>query len=216
MEKERLSDLVATRIRQDIQEGKYKAGEKIPAEPELMKIYTVGRSSIREAVKSLAITGTLEVKQGDGTYIRQVGQDVAMDQRLRNADFDEINAVRILLEEEIIRLAAEHRTADDLKVIANHLADRKQAIMDENREACTNADIAFHSAIADASGNAVLAGLYQSFTQTIRTFFAKREIQGIGHFAMSHHLHENLYNAILGKRKKQALDIIRYILNNNY
>ena len=216
MEKERLSDRVATRIRQDIQEGKYKAGEKIPAEPELMKIYAVGRSSIREAVKSLAITGTLEVKQGDGTYIREAGQYVAMDQRLRNADFDEINAVRILLEEEIIRLAAEHRTADDLKAIARHLADRKQAILDENRDACTNADIAFHLAIADASGNGVLAGLYQSFTQTIRTFFAKREVQGIGHFAMSHHLHEDLYNAILGKRKKQALDIIRYILNNNY
>jgi len=216
MEKERLSDRVAAKIRQDIQDGKYNAGEKIPAEPELMKIYAVGRSSIREAVKSLAITGTLEVKQGDGTYIREVGQNIAMDQRLRNADFDEINAVRILLEEEIIRLAAEHRTADDLKAIAQHLADRKQAILDENRDACTNADIAFHLAIADASGNAVLAGLYQSFTQTIRTFFAKREVQGIAHFAMSHHLHEELYSAILGKRKKQALDIIRYILNNNY
>jgi DNA-binding FadR family transcriptional regulator len=216
MEKERLSDRVAAKIRQDIQEGKYKAGEKIPAEPELMKIYAVGRSSIREAVKSLAITGTLEVKQGDGTYIREAGQYIAMDQRLRNADFDEINAVRILLEEEIIRLATEHRTADDLKTVAKHLADRKQAILDENREACTNADIAFHSAIADASGNGVLAGLYQSFTQTIRTFFAKREVQGIAHFAMSHHLHEELYSAILGKRKKQALDIIRYILNNNY
>lgn len=216
MEKEKLSDRVAAKIRQDIKEKKYKAGGKIPAEPELMKTYAVGRSSVREAIKSLAMTGILEVRQGDGTYIREVGPDITMDQRIRNADFDEINAVRILLEEEIVRLATVNHTPGDLEQIAQHLSDRKQAILAEDREACTNADIAFHLAIAKASGNSVLCGLYQTFTQTIRAFFAKRELQGLGNFAMSHHLHENLYSAIRNKKKIVALEITRHILNNNY
>ncbi len=216
MKKEKLSDRVAAKIRQDIKEKKYQAGEKIPAEPELMKIYAVGRSSVREAIKSLAMTGILEVRQGDGTYIREAGQDITMDQRIRNADFDEINAVRILLEEEIVRLATVNHSPKDLEEIARHLADRKQAILAEDREACTNADIAFHLAIANASGNSVLCGLYQTFTQTIRVFFAKRELQGLGNFAMSHHLHEDLYNAIRTKKKNLALEITRHILNNNY
>jgi DNA-binding FadR family transcriptional regulator len=216
MEKEKLSDQVAARIRQDIQDKKYKAGEKIPAEPELMKIYAVGRSSVREAVKSLAMAGVLLVKLGDGTYINEMSPATPIDQRLRNAGFDEINAVRILLEEEIVRLASEKHTPTHLQEIEKQLTNRKQAILNEDREACTNADIAFHMAIADASGNSVLAALYQNFTQTIRTFFAKRDAQGLNYFAMSHHLHEDLYNAIRSKKKKQALEIIRHILNNNY
>lgn len=216
MAKEKLSDLVETKVRQEIRENKYKAGEKIPAEPELMKLYNVGRSSVREAIKSMAMAGVLEVRRGDGTYVKETNLDMPLDQRLRNADFDDINAVRILLEEEIVCLATANHTPADLQKIEQHLTERKQAILDENREACTNADIAFHMAIAVASGNGVLAGLYHSFTQTIRTFFAKREVQGLGHFAMSHHLHQDLYNAISAKKKKQALEIIRHILNNNY
>jgi DNA-binding FadR family transcriptional regulator len=216
MKKEKLSDQVAARIRQDIRENNYKAGEKIPAEPELMKRYTVGRSSIREAIKSLAMAGILQVKQGDGTYVSENTDQLPIEQRLKNATFDEINAVRRLLEEEIVRLAADLHTPADLTEMANQLSARKQAILTEDRLACTNADIAFHMAIAKAAGNNVLTGLYQNFTQTIRSFFSQRELQGISHFAMSHHLHEELFNAIKARKKKQAIELITHILNNNY
>lgn len=216
MNKEKLSDQVAARIKQDILDKKYTAGEKIPAEPELMKIYAVGRSSVREAIKSLAMTGILQVRQGDGTYINAETASLPLNPRLRNADFDEINAVRQLLDVEIVRLAVDHHTDEDLAAMQKHLDDRKQAILDEDRQACMNADVAFHTSIARASANSVLAELYQNFTQTIRSFFSQREPQGLNHFAMSHHLHEDLYNAIRRKKQKQALEVIRHILNNNY
>lgn len=216
MERARLSDKIIEKIRADIQKGKYKAGEKIPAEPELMQIYAVGRSTIREAIKSLSIAGVLKVQQGAGTFINTDLQTETIDQRLRRADFDEINAVRKLLEEEIVKLAVEHHTPAQLEEIEKYLTARKQAIIAEDRQACTNADLSFHTAIARASSNSVLADLYQNFTATIRSFFTKRELQGIGHFAMSHHLHEDLFNAIKAKKKKVALEIIRNILANNY
>lgn len=216
MQKEKLSEIVADKIKQDIKDKKFNVGDKIPAEPELMKLYNVGRSSIREAIKSLAMTGVLQVRQGDGTYVNQMAAQLPIEQRLRNSNFDDINAVRILLEEEIVQLATEKHTADDLKAIAEQLAKRKEAIESEDVKACTDADIAFHMAIAHASGNTVLAGLYEYFTQTIRAFFSQREKHGITHFAMSHHLHQDLYLAIRSKKKKQASDIIKNILNNNY
>ncbi|OKS85397.1 FadR/GntR family transcriptional regulator [Mucilaginibacter polytrichastri] len=216
MNREKLSDLVAAKIKLDIKQKKYQAGEKIPAEPELMNIYSVGRSSIREAIKSLAMAGVLQVKQGDGTYVNEQTDELPIEQQLKNASFEEINSVRRLLEAEIVKLAAELYTLDDLTEMEKHLADRKQAILTEDRAACANADIAFHMAIAKACGNGVLAALYQNFTQTIRTFFSQREVQGINHFAMSHHLHEDLLMAIKGRKKKQAVEIITYILNNNY
>jgi len=216
MEQKKLSDKVSARIRQDILDGKYAAGEKIPAEPELMKIYEVGRSSIREAIKSLEIAGILKVQQGSGTFVNEEIPVENLQERLRVASFDEINSVRKLLEEEIVKLAVDHGTPDQLEEMERQLSLRKQAIIDEDRLACTNADIAFHMAIARASQNNVLADLYQNFTQTIRSFFTQRELRGIGYFAFSHHLHEDLFQAIKSKKKKQALDIIRNILDNNY
>jgi len=216
MENQKLSDKVSARIRKDIQEGKYKAGEKIPAEPELMKIYEVGRSSIREAIKSLTMSGILKVQQGSGTFVNEVSPAENMADRLRVADFDEINAVRKLLEVEIVKLAVEHHTGAQVSEMEKQLNLRKQAIISEDRQACANADIAFHVAIAKASHNKVLAALYENFTHTIRTFFSKREAQGIGHFAISHHLHENLLSAIKTNEQKQAQEIIQNILDNNY
>src|ERR1700712_3868170 len=97
---EKLSDRVTGNIRQDIAQNKYRAGEKIPSEPELMKLYDVGRSTIREAIKTLAMTGILRVQQGSGTFVSISPQKETIDQRLRRADFDQINAVRKLLEDE--------------------------------------------------------------------------------------------------------------------
>jgi DNA-binding FadR family transcriptional regulator len=96
------------------------------------------------------------------------------------------------------------------------LETRKQAILSEQRQACIEADIAFHLAIAQASLNTVLADLYQSFTIIIRDFFSRREKQGISHFAMSHHLHVALAQAIKAGNVAQARQVTQQILDNNY
>ena len=214
--KETLGSRVINQIRNDIAQGKFKLNEKIPAEPELMQLYGVGRSTIREAIKTLATAGILKVQQGSGTFVNSFVSEQTIEQRLKNADFDQINAVRILLEGEIVRLAAQNRTETHIDQIEQSLERRKQAIQSEQRQACVDADIAFHMAIAQASLNNVLADLYESFTLIIRDFFSKREAQGISHFAMSHHLHEQLFKAIKAQKVKQAELLIQQILNNNY
>jgi DNA-binding FadR family transcriptional regulator len=213
---EKLSDQVANKIRHDIDQNKYKTGEKIPAEPELMKLYNVGRSSIREAIKTLAMTGILKVQQGSGTFVNAGIQHETIDQRLRRADFDEINVVRKLLEDEAVRLATKNHTKNDLEEMKQCLENRRLAIRTEQRQACVDADIAFHIAIARASSNKALADLYQGFTTIIRDFFSKREVRGITDFAMSHHLHEQLLEAIRDKKEKQAQQVLDKIIVNNY
>ena len=213
---EKLSDQVTNKIRRDISQGIYKVGEKIPAEPELMKLYSVGRSTIREAIKTLAMTGILRVQQGSGTFINAGVQHETIDQRLRRADFDQVNAVRKLLEAEIIRLATKNHTEKDLEEMKECLEKRRLAILTDGLQACVDADIVFHVAIARASSNDVLADLYQSFTSVIREYFAKRETLGVSHFAMSHHLHVQLLQAIKSKKEKQAQLAIDKIIENNY
>ncbi len=216
MEKEgRLFEQIATKIRNDIKEGRFKVGEKIPSEPALMDLYGVGRSTIREAIKSLTLSGILTVQQGSGTKVNATPTE-PIEQRLRSADFKEINLVRALLEQEIVRLATKNRTAADLDAISEALEKRKSAIGKESRTECADADIAFHLAIARAAGNHVLSDLYESFTVIIRDFFAKRAPSGIAHFAMSHHLHEALFDAIKAGNTDSAISITTTILNNNH
>ncbi|MVN89954.1 FadR/GntR family transcriptional regulator [Mucilaginibacter aquatilis] len=212
----KLSDRISRLIKNDIEKGKYKPGDKIPAEPDLMKLYEVGRSTIREAIKALAMAGVVRVQQGMGTVVNAVDDSEPIDSRLRRADFDEINAVRQMLDKEIVSLAVENHSQEQLKQMHQHLQSRKEAIERNDRQACMDADIAFHITIARAAGNSVLFNLYQSFTNVIRDFFLKREPQGIGQFAMSHHLHEQLYNAIKSKKQKAARAAMQQILNNNY
>lgn len=212
----KLYDKIVTQIKEDITSGKYQPGEKIPAEPELMKLYNVGRSTIREAIKTLSISGILKVQQGFGTTVNNSFQGISMEQRLRRADFDEINAVRALLEKEIVKLATQNHTEEQLLTIEQNLEKRKAAIQSEKPQECADADIDFHMSIAQASGNTVLSDLYYSFTLIMRGFFSTREVQGISYFAMNHHLHEQLFKAIKSKKINQSQQVLQKILDNNY
>lgn len=212
----KLSDKVIAAIQRDIAKGKYKTGDKIPAEPELMAQYNVGRSTIREAVKTLAMSGIVRVKQGDGTYVSDKPKRETLHERLRRADATEINSVRTLLEVEIVRLAATHKTPDDIDAIAHWLDKRRKAIEQEQIKECTDADIGFHLALATASGNSVLADLYKNFTVVIRDFFDKRDAGTVHHFARSHQLHEALFAAVKnGKPDKAAATLQQILANNN-
>lgn len=81
--KETLGSRVISQIRNDIAQGKFKLNEKIPAEPELMQLYGVGRSTIREAIKTLATAGILKVQQGSGTFVNSFVGEQTIEQRLK-------------------------------------------------------------------------------------------------------------------------------------
>ncbi|WP_087137883.1 FadR/GntR family transcriptional regulator [Elizabethkingia meningoseptica] len=213
--KERLSDLITARLQEDILNGKYAVGEKLPTEKELMEIYNVGRSTIREAIKLLSISNIISVKQGSGTYVNK-NQILSPSDLLRKAKFGEINEVRRLVEGELILKACRNATTEQLEAIAASLQEKKQAILEENKDACIKADILFHLNVAKAANHNVLLLLYQGFTEMISDFFNEREPKGVSFFAISYHLHEQLYLAIKNKKEKQAINILDNILNNNF
>ncbi|SDZ94450.1 FadR/GntR family transcriptional regulator [Pedobacter hartonius] len=211
----KLSDQVIIAIKKDIAAGKLKKGGKIPAEPELMEIYQVGRSTIREAIKTLAISGILKVQQGSGTYVASKIKDESLSQRLKRADFDEVNTVRLILEKEMVKLACSNRTEADLEKMQALLQQRKNAIEAGQQKKCADADVAFHISIAKASGNQVLSDLYENFSLVLRDFFSKRE-ENIDHFSRSQESHEKLVDAITDQDQKSAEQFLTSILHNNY
>lgn len=213
----KLADKVIYQLQQDISLGKYKAGELIPPEPVLMELFGVGRSTIREAIKTLSNAGILRVQQGAGTFVCAGSENAEpLDQRLRRAARMEVNHVRSLLEIEIVQLAAAYREETDITSIQEALDQRWQAIQSADYEGAADADIRFHKAIAQASHNSVLADLYHTFTTVIRESFSQREQPHVQQFSHTHHLHAGLLQAIVQRDPPAAMSIVKQILETNF
>lgn len=212
----KLADKVIYQLQQDISLGKYKPGELIPPEPVLMELFNVGRSTIREAIKTLSNAGILRVQQGAGTFVCSIENNEPLDKRLRRAARLEVNQVRSLLEIEIAKLASQFRDEQDLDTITAALTDRSQAIQSEDYEAAADADIRFHKSIALASHNSVLADLYQTFTSVIRESFSQREKPHVQQFQQTHELHADLLMAIKNRDAVGAARIVTQILETNF
>jgi DNA-binding FadR family transcriptional regulator len=199
-----LADEVAAQLQQQITLGKFKTGAQLPIEPELMKTFGVGRSTIREAIKILANSGLLRVQQGLGTFVEGAeGIKEPLPQRLKRADFKDVEEVRQLIEIKIAEKAAANRTEKDLKEIRHWLLARKKAATDNQLEECIEADIRFHTAIAVASKNEVLADLYKTFSVQLKNWFLGMH-RNTTDFRETQNLHEQLLKSIEAKDTRKA------------
>lgn len=170
MARRNLAEETAREIQRKISLGTWSPGQRLPTEPALMKLFGVGRSTVREAVRVLSHAGVLLVRQGDGTYVGPSGLEAKpLEQRLKRGALLEVYEVRRALELEAARLAAERRDRDDVAAMADALARRAGARKIDDQDRFVDADVAFHEAVAAAGKNAVLADLYHSFAAVLRS-----------------------------------------------
>jgi DNA-binding FadR family transcriptional regulator len=200
----KLCDLVIQQIQEKISLGLFVPGTKIPTEPTLMAQLGVGRSTVREAIRVLVSAGLLEVRQGDGTYVlaQNTGHE-PLDYRLRRATPREIREVRRIIEVEAAKLAAANRTPADIEAMRGFLAQKKLAHTHNDTHGYVTADIAFHAAVAVASGNSLLADLYRSFCMVFQDFLDAL-IADRGVNAHQEHIHDGLVAAIAGQDPEAA------------
>ena len=173
MNKKLLASQVEDALMDDILNKPVPIGEKIPNEYELAEMYGVGRSTIRETVKSLVSKGILEVRQGSGTYV--IGTDTLENDPLGFSKYEdkyklalELFEVRLMLEPEIAALAAQKATEQDKEEIVR-LCDEVENFYRAGKNH-TKKDQAFHAAIAKASGNSVVESLMPTIHTAIITF----------------------------------------------
>lgn len=155
-------------IRAQIEGGAWKVGERIPKEQELADMLQVGRNTVREAIRVLSHANVLEVRQGDGTYVRSNVDPAEVMRRVGRSSLRDHFELRAMLETEAARLAAIHRTKADVALLRRLLTERGKQHDHEAREAFVDADLGFHSAIARISGNTALAELYRYFSSMVR------------------------------------------------
>jgi DNA-binding FadR family transcriptional regulator len=165
-----LCDEVIAQLREQISSGSWPVGERIPPESELVERLQVGRGTVREAIKALAHIGLLEVRQGDGTYVKSRSELAgALRRKMRNVTDLQVQEVRRALEVEGARLAAKHRSSEDLRAM-NDALDERDAAAASARDLghwdlswgrpWVEADVRFHQAVVSASHNPMLTEMY--------------------------------------------------------
>lgn len=167
---ERLSDRLAATLRQQLDSGELAPEQRLPTEQALAAQYGVSRTVVREAVSRLRAAGRLVARQGSGVYVAPAGAARALDfdpEVLTDLDAVlQVVEVRGALEGEIAALAARRASPAQRQAIAvalQRIDDATAAGRDGVAE-----DLAFHRAIAEASGNPQFGRLLTHLEQYLR------------------------------------------------
>lgn len=164
-----LPELIEEKLRALIESGRFKAGDRLPTEPELAQNMQVARSSLRTALQRLQLQGVVEVMRGRGWYVRSTDvsrreDPLVFDRRISDLDVME---VRIALEGTAASMAALRATSGELDDIAKLAKAHQQAATDDKDE-LLRTDEAFHAAVVKASHNELLDQLHRALVPQLR------------------------------------------------
>ncbi|MBD0671557.1 FadR/GntR family transcriptional regulator [Streptomyces sp. CBMA156] len=162
-----LAEQAAARLEEQIRAGQWPVGGKLPGEVALAKELGVGRSTVREALRTLAAAGMVQSRQGSGVFVTADRPTGDWASRLRRAELAHVYEVRTVVEVQAARLAAVRRTEADLVALDAALAVRRAA-GGAGDAAFVDADIALHTAVVAAAHNPVLDDLFAQFAPVLR------------------------------------------------
>jgi len=208
IERKSLSAMVAQHLQERIESGEYPIGQQLPSEHEMTREFGVGRSSIREAIRKLENNGLIRVQQGLGTFVlSNKPAQSPLSQLLQSGDDADIREVRELLEIKIAERAALHRTQEHVRAL-NASWQRHNAAAEAGEPIpWIEADIAFHTTIAEASGNKVLANLYRVFAlQDLRKSIEKSHSKTHS-LQKLRTLHAQLLESIINREPGKAVEV---------
>jgi DNA-binding FadR family transcriptional regulator len=164
--KRSLVDQALEQLRWRISEGRWAIGERLPTEPELAAELGISRNTVREAMRVLAFSGLIEIRQGDGSYLRSITDPLGAMRALSHCTLEQAQETRQILEVEAVGLAAVRRTDADLTAL--HEALKASAVLYHgDLEAYISADLLFHKRLVDAAHNPALSELYQYFSAIV-------------------------------------------------
>src|SRR3954464_6761175 len=163
-----LIEQVIEQLREQIVAGTWAIGSRIPTQAGLAQLTGTSRNTVPEGGQSLVHAGLLERRQGSGTYVLAASEFAgAVGRRVATAHHVHVLEVRRTLEAGAARLAALHRTPDDVARLRGLIVERNAAARRGDVDAQIAADVAVHRAIGQAAHNPVLHELYENVFDTV-------------------------------------------------
>jgi len=169
---------IVQQIRQLMTDGNLKPGDKLLSERELAERLQVSRASVREAIRSLEIMAFVEIKPGEGTFVRSQNTNdiilpLAMFLAVEKSSILEMFEIRRLLETATSSMAAERATDEEIDLIRIAYEKMAESVNSRDSEKGEEYDTIFHYTIAETTHNGLLIRLYRTisedFSRTIST-----------------------------------------------
>jgi len=205
------TEQVVARVYELIKREDLKPGERLPPERELSKQLGISRPALRAGLSSLISIGVLQSRQGSGTFI--VDGPPALDSeplrllaQLHGFSFEHMFETRSILEVGAAGMAAERATGEQLATMSEQIADMFASLKDPQQFLVH--DIAFHRAVAAASGNPTLATLVEMVSAIL--YERRRDtIERAHDFNEALELHRRVYRAIRARNPEEAREAMR-------
>lgn len=201
---------VYEQLKQNIINGIWSAGEKIPSENDLVKMLGVSRISLREALKQLVSLGLLEARQGEGTFVKKLEADLYMNQLLPLLVLNRENIIELIKYREImetgaIALAVERADDADIHALEENIQNHEN--FKDDYEKAVQLDLEFHRLIAEASKNPFIIKV-NSIIKDIFHAVMEKIIERMGS-APALYYHRKMIEAIKERNKELAVAMMR-------
>jgi GntR family transcriptional repressor for pyruvate dehydrogenase complex len=204
------NELVVRHVRNLIFRGKFKPGQKLPTERELVRDIGVSRTSVRAGLQTLAAKGLLSIRHGAGTFVADGppmldSEPLSLLAALHGFTRKQMFEARRVLEVSIARMAAESAAPEHLAGIADAVTGMFATCDDP--QAFLLYDIRFHDAVGNASGNPILA----SVVEMISALFyeqRRRTVDRGGNLRAVADVHWHIYEAIRDREPGRAANLM--------
>ncbi len=197
----RVYEQVVENIKDMIENGELKIGDKLPTERAMAEELNVSRASIREAIRSLEVIGLIESKQGAGNYIKKDFSEILLEPlsmmfMLQQGSAIDIYELREVLELSTIMVSAKRINEEELQKLKELIDKFKSSEIESDN---VMIDKEFHYTIVKAANNPLITNLLNVVSQLIDKFITdsrKNILESSENKEKLLELHEKIYIAL--------------------
>ncbi len=209
-----LAPIKSTRIYQEIvrqvkamiAEGRLKSGDRLPPERDLAEKFLVSRTSVREALRALESLGLIEIRPGEGTFVREVSvesliEPLALVMTSQREAVHELFEARRLLEPAIAALAASRSTPEEIQEMERILEEQAKEVAAGHTGLAQDAQ--FHGAIGTAAHNRAITRIVHAIMDLLAQS-REESLNTPGRPTRSHQDHRKILAAIAARNERLA------------
>lgn len=187
------SDIVVDTLRYRIIAERLPVGFRLPSEPELAEEFSLGRVTVREALRILERDGLIDIRRGPGGGIsvrhpdvQHVSEMISLHLSIQEVTLRELLMFRQTVEPPAAALAAKHATEAQRKAIMSAASNQHPPLGDV---------VELHVLISEASGNGLFSLMLRTLQTPLSVHFRERRIQN-RHYTGTGHAHAKIAQAI--------------------
>jgi GntR family transcriptional repressor for pyruvate dehydrogenase complex len=202
----RIYEEIVRQVKAMIAEGRLKGGDRLPPERDLAEKFVVSRTSVREALRALESLGLVEIRPGEGTFIRQMSvealvEPLALLMVSQREATGELFEARRLLEPALAALAATRATPEEIQEMARILEEQAREVAAGRTGLAQDAQ--FHAAIGAASHNRAITRIAHAIMDLLAQS-REESLNTPGRPTRSHDSHRRVLAAIRGRDAEGA------------